>query len=47
MRVVVVGATGNAGTALLRRLAAHDVTRISRRLPEPSGPYDRRRLARV
>jgi nucleoside-diphosphate-sugar epimerase len=39
MRVVVIGATGNAGTALLRRLGAHDVTGVARRLPDPSGPY--------
>jgi nucleoside-diphosphate-sugar epimerase len=39
MRVVVVGASGNAGTALLRRLGAHDVTGVARRPPEPAGPY--------
>lgn len=45
MRIVIVGATGNAGTALLRRLhAAPEVTSIvgiSRRGPEREGePYD-------
>lgn len=45
MRIVVVGATGNAGTALLHRLhAAEEVTSIvgiSRRGPERDGaPYD-------
>src|SRR5437762_13687568 len=44
MRIVVVGATGNVGTALLRRLAAEpDVTAVSgvaRRLPDPVTPYE-------
>jgi UDP-glucose 4-epimerase len=38
MRVVVIGATGNAGTALLRRLRAEpdvELTGVARRLPEP------------
>ncbi|MEV6342267.1 NAD-dependent epimerase/dehydratase family protein [Actinoplanes sp. NPDC051851] len=42
MRVVIVGAGGNAGTALLRRLHAEpDVEPIgvSRRTPDDSGPY--------
>ena len=41
MRVVVTGATGNIGTALLRRLvpAGHDVVGVVRRLPEDTGPY--------
>jgi len=42
MRVVVVGASGNAGTALLRALAAEDavtsVLGIARRLPHASFP---------
>lgn len=42
MRVVVVGATGNVGTALLRALATEDavtsVVGIARRLPEASFP---------
>ncbi|MBB2942424.1 nucleoside-diphosphate-sugar epimerase [Actinoplanes lutulentus] len=39
MRVVIVGASGNAGTALLRRLRTEsdiDVAGVSRRLPENS-----------
>jgi nucleoside-diphosphate-sugar epimerase len=46
MRVVVVGASGNTGTALLRRLARADgvnvVTGIARRVPAGvgGGPYD-------
>jgi UDP-glucose 4-epimerase len=42
MRVVIVGATGNAGTALLRRLQTEadvDVAGVARRLPEPVGVY--------
>jgi nucleoside-diphosphate-sugar epimerase len=42
MRVVIVGATGNAGTALLRRLRAEpgiELTGIARRLPEPVGLF--------
>ncbi|SDT78153.1 NAD-dependent epimerase/dehydratase family protein [Actinoplanes derwentensis] len=42
MRVVIVGASGNAGTALLRRLRAEpdlDLAGISRREPTPAGPY--------
>jgi UDP-glucose 4-epimerase len=42
MRVVIVGAAGNVGTALLRRL--HDdpdvsLAGIARRLPDPEGVY--------
>jgi nucleoside-diphosphate-sugar epimerase len=43
MRVVVTGATGNVGTALLRRLAREsdvDVLGIARRIPPPVPPYD-------
>src|SRR5690349_15448373 len=46
MRVVVVGASGNTGTAVLRRLALADgvsaITGVSRRVPEGPvpAPYD-------
>ncbi|MGW4500510.1 NAD-dependent epimerase/dehydratase family protein [Micromonospora sp. NPDC004336] len=45
MRIVVVGATGNAGTALLRRLRRErdvDLAGVVRRLPGPDAgePYD-------
>ncbi len=43
MRVVVVGASGNVGTALLRRLADEvdvEVVGVSRRVPPASPPYD-------
>ena len=43
MRVVIVGATGNAGTALLRRLRSEpavEVLGVARRLPPPEEPYD-------
>ena len=42
MRVVIVGATGNAGTALLRRLRAEpdiELAGVARRLPDPAGVY--------
>lgn len=42
MRVVIVGATGNAGTALLRRLQTEDdveLVGVARRLPDPAGAY--------
>ncbi len=42
MRVVIVGATGNAGTALLRRLRAEpdlELAGVVRRLPDPVGVY--------
>lgn len=40
MRIVIIGGTGNIGTALARRLAAeHDVRVVARRLPaEPERP---------
>src|SRR3954470_11458837 len=44
MRVVIVGATGNAGTALLRRLSSEpdvDLVGVARRLPPAVPPYDR------
>ncbi|HWS35174.1 MAG TPA: NAD-dependent epimerase/dehydratase family protein [Actinoplanes sp.] len=42
MRVVIVGASGNVGTALLRRLRTEpdlDLSGVSRRRPAPDGPY--------
>ncbi|MEO3759641.1 NAD-dependent epimerase/dehydratase family protein [Mycobacterium sp. B14F4] len=45
MRIVITGASGNVGTALLRRLAdsdtAHDVVGVVRRPPEPGDEYGR------
>lgn len=47
MRIAVTGATGNVGTALLRRLTSdtagstpHELVGIARRVPEPVPPYD-------
>jgi UDP-glucose 4-epimerase len=45
VRIVVTGATGNIGTALLRRIATatsgHTVVGVARRVPEPGDPvYD-------
>jgi UDP-glucose 4-epimerase len=42
VRVVIVGASGNLGTALVRRLAAegsYDIAAVSRRPPDLTGPY--------
>ncbi|MET8147183.1 NAD-dependent epimerase/dehydratase family protein [Actinoplanes sp. NPDC049668] len=42
MRIVIVGATGNAGTALLRRLRAEsdlELVGVARRVPEAAGVY--------
>ncbi|WP_199440025.1 NAD-dependent epimerase/dehydratase family protein [Umezawaea beigongshangensis] len=42
MRIVVTGASGNVGTALLRRLAAEsdtEVVGVSRRAPQQNPPY--------
>jgi UDP-glucose 4-epimerase len=42
MRIAITGASGNVGTALLRRLRAdgeHEVTAISRRKPPATDPY--------
>ena len=44
MRIVITGATGNLGTALLRRLRAdgqeHELVGVVRRPPDPVAPYD-------
>ncbi len=43
MRIVITGASGNVGTALLRRLSAegrHDLVGVVRRPPPPVAPYD-------
>jgi UDP-glucose 4-epimerase len=42
VRIVITGASGNVGTALLRRLtgAGHDIVGICRRPPDPVPPYD-------
>ena len=42
MRIVVTGASGNLGTALLRRLTGtgHELVGVSRRRPEDAAPYD-------
>ncbi|WP_433687727.1 hypothetical protein ACQP0I_01525 [Micromonospora carbonacea] len=42
MRIVVVGASGNAGTALLRRLRREwglDLVGVARRPPGHTNPY--------
>ncbi|CAA9380623.1 MAG: NAD-dependent epimerase/dehydratase [uncultured Nocardioides sp.] len=42
MRIVVTGASGNLGSALLRRLSAtgrHDVVGVSRRVPPEAAPF--------
>jgi UDP-glucose 4-epimerase len=42
VRIVITGASGNVGTALLRRLtrAGHELVGLCRRPPEPLSPYD-------
>jgi len=42
VRIVITGASGNVGTALLRRLrgAGHDLIGVCRRPPGPVAPYD-------
>lgn len=42
MRVAVTGASGNIGTALVRRLVAEsdEVVGVVRRVPDPKSPYD-------
>lgn len=39
MRIVITGASGNIGTALLRRLGGHDVVGVCRRPPGGGTPY--------
>jgi UDP-glucose 4-epimerase len=41
MRIVITGASGNLGTAILRRLrhGGHELVGVSRRAPEPVGDY--------
>ncbi|MEO7261110.1 MAG: NAD-dependent epimerase/dehydratase family protein [Jatrophihabitantaceae bacterium] len=42
MRIAITGASGNIGTALLRRLAAtgeHEVVGLARRVPDGGAPY--------
>ncbi|MDQ1745126.1 MAG: hypothetical protein QOE23_3465 [Pseudonocardiales bacterium] len=42
MRVAITGASGNVGTALLRRLGnEHQVVGIARRIPDGGAPYDK------
>jgi nucleoside-diphosphate-sugar epimerase len=41
MRIAITGASGNIGTALLRRLGAeHQVVGVARRIPDGGPPYD-------
>jgi UDP-glucose 4-epimerase len=43
VRIVITGASGNVGSALLRRLVAsgeHDVVGLARRVPESGAPFD-------
>jgi UDP-glucose 4-epimerase len=41
VRIVVTGASGNIGSALLRRLVGdHDVLGVARRVPDPAPPFD-------
>ena len=45
MRIVITGATGNVGTALLRRLTDHgdnDLVGLARRVPDPGARGDGR-----
>ena len=40
VRIVITGASGNVGTALLRRLTGHEIVGLCRRPPPPVPPYD-------
>jgi len=43
MRIVITGASGNVGSALLRRLASsgeHELVGVARRLPDQAPPFD-------
>lgn len=41
MRIAVIGATGNVGTAVLHALRSdHELVGVARRVPEPAPPYD-------
>ena len=43
MRIVITGASGNVGSALLRRLTEkdeHDLVGVVRRRPEAVAPFD-------
>lgn len=40
MRIVVVGGSGNVGTAVLEALPGHDLVGVSRRPPADAAPYD-------
>jgi UDP-glucose 4-epimerase len=47
-RIVITGASGNVGTALLRRLAGHvDLVGVARRRPPTVSPYDAAQWADV
>jgi nucleoside-diphosphate-sugar epimerase len=51
VKIVVVGASGNIGTALLRRLSTrpgeHSLTAVARRIPERVEPYAAARWERI
>jgi uncharacterized protein YbjT (DUF2867 family) len=47
-RVVITGASGNVGTALLRRLAGHaDLVGVARRRPPTVSPHDAAQWAQL
>jgi UDP-glucose 4-epimerase len=51
VKIVVVGGSGNIGTAVLRRLSAvrgeHALSATARRIPNPAAPYDAARWERI